>query len=105
MNIIDFIPYGKENAVKRSTLCALTGMSDRKVREMIERERCQGYVIANCQDGNGYYQTNDLDEVIRQFRQEHRRALSIHKRQAPLRKIIRASGYRIDQNGKIFKEV
>ena len=31
MNIIDYIPYGKQNAVSRQELVTRTGMSDRAV--------------------------------------------------------------------------
>lgn len=104
MNILDFIPYGKENAVKRSTLCALTGMNDRKVREMIEQEKRKGEIIINAQDGNGYYRSSDIADVMAQFRQTFRRAMSLFSQLKPLRRIIRSYGYRVDRNGKLIKE-
>lgn len=38
MNIVDFIPKGKENAVTREALCIYTGLDDRTVRKLIELE-------------------------------------------------------------------
>ena len=77
MNIIDFIPYGKENAITRQKLCEITGLPDRKVRELIEKARHEGYIIINNQDGKGYYQTNDPKDIEAQYRQARKRALTI----------------------------
>lgn len=50
-SIIDYIPEGKENAVTRERLCAITGLPDRKLREEIEQARRRGAIIINAQDG------------------------------------------------------
>ena len=55
MNIVDYIPFGKENAVKRSKLRALTKMDDRNMREAIEKAQMRGELILNMQDGAGYF--------------------------------------------------
>lgn len=78
MNIIDLIPFGKENAIRRGTLVMLTGMNDRAVREAIAKAR-RDTPILNMQDGSGYYRpTEDDVEELRHFvSQEERRAKSI----------------------------
>lgn len=76
MNLLDFIPYGKENAVSRSQLCKLTGLTDRKVREQISQLR-RTHVIINDQSGHGYYRTTDRAEIERYVRQETARLKSI----------------------------
>lgn len=37
MNIIDYIPKGRENAVTRAELCRKIGLPDRTVRELISQ--------------------------------------------------------------------
>ena len=90
--IADFIPSGKENAVTREHLCRVTGLPDRKVREEIEQARRRGAIIVNAQDGAGYYQTEDLEEIKRQFNQNDRRAKSILAQQKHLRRRLKAAG-------------
>jgi len=76
MNIVDYIPVGKENAITGERLRLLTGLTDRKIRNEIaiaRRETC----IINNQDGRGYYQPSNKDEVKRYIYQEEHRAKSI----------------------------
>ena len=77
MNIIDFIPFGKENAITRDQLKAMTGLGDRKVRNMINKER-RYYPIINIQDGDGYFRPTqeEKDYVRKWIKQEMRRAKS-----------------------------
>ena len=48
VELLNLIPYGKENAISREDLSKLTGWDDRKVREEIKRltdfifQQCQG---------------------------------------------------------------
>lgn len=95
MGIQDLIPFGREKAVTRQALCTLTGMSDRKVREQIEQARREGCIIINNQDGKGYYQTDDLDEIERQYQQQRRRALSVLSQQKHLRRRLKAAGRKV----------
>ena len=37
MNVLDFIPYGRENAISRRELVRLTGFDDRTIRREIKR--------------------------------------------------------------------
>ncbi|EQB20038.1 hypothetical protein UNSWDHB_2624 [Dehalobacter sp. UNSWDHB] len=90
--ITDYIPEGKENAVTRERLCAVTGLPDRKIREEIERARRKGVIIINAQDGAGYYASEDLRDIARQYQQNERRALSILAQQKHLRKRLKEAG-------------
>ena len=92
MNIVDYIGCGKPNAITRQSLCRLTGLPDRAVRQAIENAKHDGYIIVNDQDGAGYYMTADIDEIYRQYRQNERRAKSILHYQKPLRQALRAAG-------------
>lgn len=95
MNIINYIPFGKENAIRRADLVIKTGMSDRKVREEIEKARRDGHIIINRQDGRGYYRTNDISEIKSQYWQDTARALSILARRKEMRRILKEAGYAV----------
>lgn len=95
MGIEQYIPYGRENAVTREMLRSLTGKSDRMIREEIEQARRRGCIICNDQSGAGYYQTDDLDEIERQYRQQRRRALSVLSQQKHLRRRLKAAGRQV----------
>lgn len=90
--ITNFIPTGRENAVTRETLCTLTGLSDRKVRELIEQARRAGAIIINRQDGKGYYISDDPEDWEQQYRQDTSRALSILARRKAIRQRLKAAG-------------
>lgn len=76
MDILEFIPYGRKNAIKRRTLCDLTGLRDREMRRAIEEARNETPII-NLQDGNGYYRPDDRDDLQRYVLQEQARAKKI----------------------------
>jgi hypothetical protein len=77
MNIIDFIPYGKDNAISRKQLCAITELPDRMMRREIERAR-QDYAILNI-DGSGYFRPAQGEAYLteRWLRQERSRERSV----------------------------
>ncbi len=91
-SVIDAIPAGRENAIKRAVLSEKVGMTDRKMRKMIEMARSMGCIIVNDQTGAGYYQSDDLDEIERQYRQDTARAMSILVRRKELRRRLRDAG-------------
>lgn len=78
MNIIDFIPYGKDNAISRKQLCETAGLPDRVMRKEIERAR-QDYAILNAQDGSGYFRPakNETYLIERWLKQERSREKSV----------------------------
>ncbi len=78
MNIAEYIPYGKENAVTRSYLSHITDLSDREVRREIAKAR-RDTPILNMQDGSGYYRptSDEYTDVKIFYQQESSRARSI----------------------------
>lgn len=88
MNILDYIPYGKENAITRSELVFKIGLSDRKVRNLIADARRET-VIINLQDGGGYYIPTDRAEIERYLKQETHRAKSIFYRLKSARRALK----------------
>lgn len=86
------VPFGRRNAIPRDALAEKLGMGDRSLRQAIERARAEGLIILNGQDGRGYYQSDDILEMERQYRQDTARAMSILKRRKPLRAALKAAG-------------
>lgn len=99
MDIIGYIPRGHENAVTRNRLEAMTGLSDRVVREQIETARKNGAMIINLQDGKGYFRPSNLEELQRQYRQNRSRAMSILVQQKHIRKEIESMRLQGEQIG------
>jgi len=78
LEIINFIPFGKANAIPRSELSNFTGLGDRKVRRLISRARKE-YVIRSLENGDGYYRpaAEDYPELRRFIKREESRAKSV----------------------------
>jgi len=92
IHITDHIGNGKMNATTRRELCTVLGVSDRICREMIEKARLDGEFICNDQDGKGYYMAESDEEILRQYRRDYARAMSLLKRLTPLRRKLKAAG-------------
>ena len=91
--VVEAIPVGKENAVTREKLSQTLMMPDRQVRKCIQIARDAGVLIVNT--GRGYYITDELDEIERQYWQDTRRALSVLARRREMRRILRDAGRRV----------
>ena len=89
MDIMTYIPKGKENAIPRQTLVFLLCLPDRRVRKLIQEARDRGEVILNAQDGRGYYTSDDIGELERQYQTNRNRALSILRQQKHIRRRLR----------------
>ena len=76
INILDYIPKGRENAIPRKKLAYITGLTDSKMRELIRLAR-RDVPILNLQTGEGYYIPDNKEEVKRYIKQEEHRAKSI----------------------------
>lgn len=74
IRIIDFIPFGQENARTASEIARVTGLTEREVRRKISKAR-PDTIILNFQDRNGYFQpTNDEEYLIEHwYMQENHR--------------------------------
>ena len=95
--VLKYLRQGRENARTRQELCILTGYSDRAVRNEIEELRRNGHIIINNQDGKGYYLTDSLVEIERQYKQNRSRAMSILVQQKYLRSRLKAAGKEINE--------
>lgn len=86
--IEDYIGHGKDQAVTREWLRAALNLPDRAVRKLIADARDRGVPIINDQDGVGYYITDDVSQLRRQYYTNRRRAMSILRQQKYLRRRI-----------------
>lgn len=84
INITDFIPFGRQNAVTRRRLAELTGLSDRNIRQMIEKARADGAVIINLQDGRGYFQSDNKNDIVAQKNMTAARIRALEKQKRQL---------------------
>lgn len=89
MNITAFVGVGKENATPREQLVATLNLSDRTVRRLIEEARCNGELILNDSDGAGYYISNDIRDLRKQYKTNENRVMSIWRQQIYLSRKIK----------------
>lgn len=83
---------GKENAKSRMWLSKALGMNDRQVRRMIGRLKDEGLVIVNDRDGEGYYISDDLDVIEREYKAVTSMAMALLKRRTNIRNILKEAG-------------
>lgn len=86
MDIRDFIPTGKENAISRQKLIAITGWDDRTVRNEIKRAVKEGVPILSSSHCKGYWISEDLDEWEQYIRETDNRRRSLYYNTLNLRK-------------------
>lgn len=78
MSILDFIPYGRENAIKREALLQNYEGTDREMRRELQAARQQD-VIINMSDGSGYFRPESKAELCAYIAQETARARAIER--------------------------
>ena len=74
--VSDLLHPGAENAISRRHLMTLTGLRDRELRLLIEKERRQGVPILS-DNFRGYWLSDNPDEIKRFSRSMKRRAAEI----------------------------
>ena len=86
------IPFGRENAIKRYDLAKVLQVDDRKARHYIGIARLNGVIIINEQGGDGYFQSDDVKDIMRQYKQETNRAMTILSRRKAIRNRLKEAG-------------
>jgi hypothetical protein len=92
VNILDYIPQGRANAVTRRELGLILNLPDRTIRNMIEDARREGAIIINDGSGIGYYRSDNLQDLHRQYKMNQSRAMSVLVQQKHLRRRIKELG-------------
>lgn len=96
MGLIDYIPYGRENAVSRFYLSKITGLPDRQLRIEIKKLIRQGNAILSSSSAKGYWRSEDIDEIEEFIREsDHRRTTESLTVDALRRKVANARGYQV----------
>jgi len=90
--LLPYLGFGKENATSRRLLCTLMGLSDGRLRQIIAAARAQGYFICSLTDGRGYYRTDDIEEIYRQYKDDISRATAIMARCRKAEEFLRKAG-------------
>lgn len=90
--LLSHLYHDKEGAMSRTELCAALNMPDRQVRELIEQARREGAIIINDGQGQGYYLSNDIGEIKRQYKTDKSRALSVLYRLKTMRGMLKDAG-------------
>lgn len=72
MNILDFIPVGKNNAITGKELQNITGLDGRSIKQQIANARIKGSVICSSLNGSrgGYFIPSCPSEAIEYVRTE-----------------------------------
>lgn len=70
MNILQYIPRGRENAISRESLERMTRLPDRENRHLIRKARESGIAILSSSSGKGYWLSDNPSE-IRQLSKEY----------------------------------
>ena len=93
----DILLRGRNNARSREWLCSMTGLSDRRLRAEIEELRNKGVFVITDEDGKGYYISDDVEDVRRQYARDMARIKAISKRTKHLREFLKNRGEGYEQ--------
>lgn len=78
MNIADYIPYGRGNAVTNSYLGSLLGLSRREIEKAVQDARKQGEPIIS-DNVNGYYMATCQHDIDMFYNSMRHRALEVFR--------------------------
>ena len=92
VSVLSLLRHGHENAITRRELCRRVGLTDRAVREGIEQLRHNGFLVANRQDGKGYFIPTETSDILAQYKQNEKRFKSIAHYQKFLREELKRRG-------------
>ena len=86
MDILQYIPHRKENAITSKELGKLLGIHERTAREEMKRLVRKGVPIMSSSHGKGYWLTDDWDEVGAFLKEHENRINTQNKNMARLRR-------------------
>lgn len=92
MNIADYIPTGKENAISRAELARRTVLPDRTIHDEIKRANRElakhGMAILSSSGARGYWISEDPKEIEEYCRESEHRRRQQYLNDAPIRKLL-----------------
>ena len=89
------VPFGRENAIKREDLARVLQVNDRQARHYIGIARLNGVIVINDQNGDGYFQTDDVKDLVQQYKQDTNRAMTILQRRKAIRDRLKTAGVEV----------
>lgn len=92
--VVAELHHSPSMARSRKWLASATHLTDRTVRSCIEAARTDGIFIVAAPTG-GYYITDDLEIIERQYRIDRARALSVLRRLKPMREHLKENGVKL----------
>lgn len=92
MNICDYIPMGRNNAISSVRLANKTGLSPRELRKIVSSEREEGAAICSC--SNGYYKPVSVNEALTYYCAQLKRVKSGNIALKSIRRYIECEGNR-----------
>lgn len=96
MNILDYIPKGRVNAISRQELVNRTGLPDRTARKEIKKLVEKGIPIVSFSDEKGYWISDDINEIERFIKEYDVRNATGNKTTYQLRLMVsKAKGERL----------
>ncbi len=75
--------------ITREELASVLKTSDRKARKIVEMARDEGLIIANRQDGKGYFLPKTVEDLKALYNMNQSRAIAILRQQKHIRRAIR----------------
>lgn len=90
MQIENYIPVGRENAIRRDALCTITGLPDRENRRWIREARRRGVPICRGSKG-GYFVAADDAELNALLSDMYARATDLMDTARQLQRLHRSS--------------
>lgn len=95
MDISQYIPFGRENAVTREYLSKITGIGERKIRCFIKLANQElskeGKAIISSSREKGYWMTDNIDEMESYLREADHRIRTQRENDSPIRRIVSTS--------------
>lgn len=92
MNIEDYIPEGRENAISRAELQKVTRLPDRTIRAEIKRANgrleTERKAILSSSSARGYWITSDICEMRRYLRESEHRQNVTAQNDMPIFRIV-----------------
>lgn len=93
MNITDFIPVGRANALSMRDLALAVNVDERTARELVHRARANGEPIcSDCDENGGYYMPRTVGEARIYLHQQEARIRSANAALRGVRKYIQENG-------------
>lgn len=92
MNLLNVIPYGKENAISRSEIVRITGINDRAIRLEIKALNAEltkhGEAILSSSSSKGYWRTANVQEMKHYLSESRHRRERIYRNDEPIQKLV-----------------